>query len=75
MYILYSLAAALICMIAYRYSSAAIDTMVGGIQRPWLRLTLTATLKGLAFLTTFALAVISIVFIIVQASASGQKKG
>lgn len=74
MYILYCLAAAAICMITYRWAHVKIDWMVKSIQTPWLRISIGGLLKLLAFLTTASVAIISVLFIILQAAANDSRK-
>ena len=74
MYILYSLLATGICMIAYRYLHTGIDALVAGIPQPWLRKGLGGLLKLLALATTISIALLSILFFALQASAKDQKK-
>lgn len=75
MYILYSLAAALVCMIIYRTAHRSIDSMVAGIERPWLKRSLGFTLKTLALLTTVSFALLSIfVFAMLASGKNGKNK-
>lgn len=74
MYILYSLLAAFVCMATYRWMHVKIDWLVQGIQATWLRVSIGGLLKLLALLTTVSVAILSILFIVLQASAKDSRK-